>query len=226
MPQKADKELKKFRKVVDLLRQLYKDEGMKILVAPDGVELKIEEDALEKYVKKIDLLLNEAKELIRDEISRFLNATMGNYEEIPWDMLLGPLKKGTEKAREMERKTLEKKMEILKETELEWSIRRRSKAKLRAKVPVLAETRWEICRKLGDERKSKRDSVPFAMIEFRYLKPPFSPTGEYFAKAFFGVSHFQETLSLWCDKEDIHYLIAELEKIEKELTSLKGKVDK
>ncbi|TKJ43634.1 hypothetical protein CEE36_02830 [candidate division TA06 bacterium B3_TA06] len=228
MPKKADKELEKFKKVVGLLRQLYKDDGMKILVHPDGVDLKIEEGALEKYIKGMDLKLEEVKSSI-GEISKFLNVTRGKYEEIEIsvDILLGPpSEEETEKARKERGEILEKKIGILKEIEPEWAIRRRSKAKRRAKTPVVTEVRWEINRRLADERKSKRESTPFATIEFRYLEPPFGPSEDPLARILspiFGIHRIQKSLSLGCDKEDIRYLISELKKIEDELATGESK---
>lgn len=225
MPKKTDNELEKFQKVVELLRQLYKDDHMKILVAPDGVSLKIEEEALEKHLGKGDLPLEEAKALIRDEVSMLLNSTMGDYSKVPPDMLPPPSKeKEKVKKRASLKKSLQEKIGVLKETEEEWNIAKRAESKLGAKTSVIAEIKWEVCQKVADERKTKRDSTPFATIEIRHLDPPFRPPPSEVLRMI-AVSLGEDieisnprSISLRCDKEDIRYLIGELKKIEKELS--------
>lgn len=224
MPKKAAKEIENFKKVVDLLRRLYKDDRMKILVHPDGIDLKIEEEAIAEYSADINLEVKEIKGIIKADVANILNNTKGVYEEKNIEILLGPpSKKESDETRNQRRETWIQKMNILKEMEPEWTINQRYEAKLKAKHPVIVDARWEICSKLADEKGgSKQDSTPFTTIELRFIEPPFRPTDlRALASLIFGTE--KKSISLWCDKEDIHYLRKELEKVEKKLDTFKEK---
>lgn len=228
MPKKEatqENEIEKFKKVVDLLRRLYKDDRMKILVHPAGVEIKIEEDAIEEYSKGAEIDPKEVTKIVRSEVARIINVSRGDYDQTSINILLGPPPDGeTEEELIKRMELLKRRLEILKETDEEWNIRRRIKAKLRAKTDVFAETRWEVCRRLADERKS-RDSGPFVTLEIRYLQPPFLSPTDPISRILFPMfsSIPTKTFSLMCDKDDIRYLKEELEKMELELTKLEKK---
>jgi hypothetical protein len=225
MSKKADNELEKFKKVVDLLRHSHKENRMKILVHPAGVELKIEKDAIEEYSKSVEVDPKEVTKLVRSEIARIINMSRGDYDQAPIEILLGPPPdEETEEELKKRVELLKGKIKILKETEEEWNIRRRLKAKLRAKTDVFAETRWEVCRRLADERKT-RDSAPFVTLEVRYLQPPFFTPTDTIVRILLPLfsSIPIKTFSIMCDKDDVRYLREELQKVEMELTKLEKK---